>query len=582
MILAVFLSVSAVCASDVNQTDDTITTDYESSVIAEEGKVSGDFQEAVNTSYKTSSGDVFIVNTDYDFKLKYDNGTGIAHKTVQVTVNGAVSNYTTSKNGHVYVNLPKTGVCTLNFLFNESGYVPLKVSKTVTVVKNSVSTLKGSDYVAYKGFYNPFTVQLTTGGVNLANKRIIFKINGQKFVKYTDSNGKATLKIKMAAGKYKIKYIFYGTNNADSAYGKVKLTVIKGMPVILKKQSSLGFVEKKTHTLKFKCVDARGNPVVGKAITLKVDGKSYTKTTSKYGNVNFYITKNMGVYQASVSFSGDQFYKKVSNNYKLWVKPSFTINGGFWLFGSDMKSVNLKNMAKNGVNQIFLNYYAVTLHGKDGVAKFATEADKYGINVHIWMLTFYDGSWISPVTSSGKYRYSLFNSIIKEAKSYASIEGIDGIHFDYIRFPGNAYQYKNGAAAINYFTKLAANELHKSYPGIVVSAAVMAEPGAMTYYYGQDIPTMSKYLDVIIPMVYKGNYNSGTSWLKSTTAAFVKMSNGAEIWTGLQGYYSDSNVAKLPTSTISNDARQALYRGAHGAIVFRYSLFNMFNFSNLI
>ena len=200
MILAVFLSIGAVCASDVNQTDDMITTDYESTVIGE-GNVSGDSQNVINTSYKTPSGDVFIVNTDYDFKLKYDNGTGIAYKTVQVSVNGATSNYTTSKNGNVYVNLPKTGVYTLNFLFNENGYAPLKVSKTVTVVKNSVSTLKGSDYVAYKGFYNPFTVQLTTGGVNLANKRIIFKINGQKFVKYTDSNGKATLKIKMAAGK---------------------------------------------------------------------------------------------------------------------------------------------------------------------------------------------------------------------------------------------------------------------------------------------------------------------------------------------------------------------------------------------
>ena len=66
MILAVFLSIGAACASDVNQTDDTITADYESAVIAEKGNVSGD---VINTSYKTSSGDVFIVNSDYDFML---------------------------------------------------------------------------------------------------------------------------------------------------------------------------------------------------------------------------------------------------------------------------------------------------------------------------------------------------------------------------------------------------------------------------------------------------------------------------------------------------------------------------------
>ena len=581
MILAVFLSIGAACASDVNQTDDAITTDQESALIPEEGDVSADSHNVINTTYKSSAGDVFVRNTNYDFKLKYENGSGIAHKNVQVTVNGVSSNYTTTQNGHVYVNLPTKGIYTLNFLFNESGYAPLSVTKKITVVKNSVSTLQGSDYVAYKGFKNPFIVKLTTGGVNLENKKVTFKINGQKYVKYTDSRGRAIINIKMAAGKYKVKYAFYGVNNADPASGVARLTVIKGMPTKLVKKSSSTFVEKKKHVLKFKLVDARGNIIAGKKITLKINGDSYTKKTTEYGNVNFYLKKNMGIYYATVSYSGDGFYKGISNTYKLRANPSFTVNSGFWLFGADMKSVNLKEMANNGVNQIFLNCYAITLHGKDGVAKFATQADKYGINVHIWMMTFYDGSWISPVTSSGKYKYSLFNSLIKEAKSYASIKGVDGIHFDYIRYPGTAYQYKNSVAAINYFTKLAANELHKNYPGIIVSAAVMAEPGAMEYYYGQDIPTMSKYLDVIIPMVYKGNYNSGTSWLKSTTAAFVKMSNGAEIWTGLQGYYSDDNLARLPTSTISNDARQAIYSGAHGAIVFRYTLFNMFNFNDI-
>ena len=581
MIFAVFLSVSAVCASDVNQTDDTITTDQESTVIAEEEEVSSEPQEIINTTYKTSSGDVFIKNTEYDFKLRYENGTGIAHKTVQVTVNGVTSDYRTTKNGYVHVNLTTKGVYNLKFFFNESGYAPLSVSKTITVVKNSASTLKGSDYVAYRGFDNPFTVKLTTGGVNLQNKKITFKIDGQKYVRHTDSKGRATLSIKIAPGKYKIKYAFYGVNNADPANGTAKITIIKGMPVKLVKKSSCTFEEKKTHVLKFKCTDARGNPVVDKDVTLKINGDPYTKKTTKYGNVNFYIKKNMGVYSASVTLSA-KLYKKVCNTYTLKVKPNFKLNGGFWLYGADMEDVNLKKMANNGVNQIFLNCYAVTLHGKDGVAKFATQAGKYGINVHIWMMTFYDGSWISPVTSSGEYRYWLFNSLIKEAKSYAAIKGVDGIHFDYIRYPGDAYQYKNGAAAISYFTKLASNELHKKFPGIIVSAAVMAEPGAMEYYYGQDVPTMSKYLDVIIPMVYKGNYYAGTSWLKSTTAAFVKMSKGAEIWTGLQGYYSDWNVAKLPTSTIFNDAKQAIYSGAHGAIIFRYTLFNLFNFNKII
>ena len=65
------------------------------------------------------------------------------------------------------------------------------------------------------------------------------------------------------------------------------------------------------------------------------------------------------------------------------------------------------------------------------------------------------------------------------------------------------------------------------------------------------------------------------------TAEFVKQSKGAEIWTGLQGYYSDSNVAKLPKSTLINDADYAGMGGASGVIVFRYGLFNLINFNNL-
>lgn len=45
------------------------------------------------------------------------------------------------------------------------------------------------------------------------------------------------------------------------------------------------------------------------------------------------------------------------------------------------------------------------------------------------------------------------NKIIKQVTHYASLKGVDGIHFDYLRFGGNAYKYKNGVNAVNYFVK---------------------------------------------------------------------------------------------------------------------------------
>ena len=65
------------------------------------------------------------------------------------------------------------------------------------------------------------------------------------------------------------------------------------------------------------------------------------------------------------------------------------------------------------------------------------------------------------------------------------------------------------------------------------------------YVYGQDIAVISKYLDIIVPMVYKGNYNSGTSGISSITQWFVETSNGAAVWVGLQTYVSDNDITKF-------------------------------------
>ena len=106
----------------------------------------------------------------------------------------------------------------------------------------------------------------------------------------------------------------------------------------------------------------------------------------------------------------------------------------------------------------------------------------------------------------------------------------------------------------------------------------MPEPDSNKYYYGQDIPTLSKYLDVLIPMIYKGNYGSGTSWIKSTTAKFVKMSKGAQVWTGIQSYRSDEDVTSLSSSELLKDYKAASSGGATGVVSFRWEISKLIDF----
>ena len=135
--------------------------------------------------------------------------------------------------------------------------------------------------------------------------------------------------------------------------------------------------------------------------------------------------------------------------------------------------------------------------------------------------------------------------------------------------------------AVNTFVKKAAKAVHGVNKKLIVSAAVMPEPSSMKKYYAQDIPTMGKYLDAIIPMVYKGNYNAGHSWIKWVTKTFAKQSKKAKIWTGLQTYKSDASLKKLSSNELMGDADAAALAGAYGIILFRYGLFNYINFNDV-
>ena len=612
--MAAFLSLGAVFANDVNE---TVTTSNDDALMAIDAPASqnedalmaindeveqengsevlmtgsddstadklaatGD-SKLIKASFKVSSNQIYIKNSKVHIKLVDGNKNRIVNKTIHILFKEKTYNLTTNEFGKVYFKIKTTGNYRLTYSFSEPGYVPVTGYRDITIAKNNVTKLSGNSYyVAYEGVKNPYVVTLTVGGVPLPNQNVIFRINGTYYTKKTDANGKITLNFNYPQGTYKIKYIFKSTTNAIFVKNYAKIKVKKGMPTEIVKLNSPVFKNNKLTALKFKYLDVRGNPINKKTVVLKVDGVKYKQSTDKNGFVKFKIRLNTGTYAAKV-YSYTTVYKQSGLKFYISVKSDKKYNNGFWLFGADMYGVDLKKMADNGINQIFLNLYAVKLHGRTAVQNFVADAKSVGISVHIWMQAFYNGGWILPVDDSGNFRYSLFNSIIAEAKDYASIKGVAGIHFDYLRFGGTAYKHANGVEAINYFTKQACEELHKQNPGLIISAAVMPEPSGMIYYYGQDIPTISKYLDVIVPMIYKGNYAQGTSWIKSTTQKFIDMSNGAEIWTGLQSYYSDDDVSKLPASELKSDSKAGIDGGAKGIILFRFGLFNLFDFNTL-
>ena len=454
-----------------------------------------------------------------------------------------------------------------------------------TVINNTTvkqaTTFKASDYTAYVGVKNNYKVVLNANNKPLSKKIVNFSVNGKTFSKKTNSKGEASLDLNLKKGTYTIKYSYGGDNTTLKSSGQSKIVVKSISKTTIKKANNIVYKHLKSDKFKIQLLDIRSNPIKNAKITFKVNKKKYIRKTNTKGIATLNIKLKSGDYKVNVLFSKTSKFKKSSKTFKIKVKSKNARNNGFWLFARDMGKVNFKTLQKYGIKHIFLNEKALENIGKSGVENFIKKANSYKIKVHIWMQVFYSAKgWSNPV-KNGKVNYDLINSKVKIAKSYAKLKGVGGVNFDYIRYPGTAYKYHNAVKAINYFIKKASSSIHAVNKKIIVSGTVMPEPSSMKKYYGQDIPTMGKYLDVIVPMVYKGNYNAGHSWIKFVCKSFIKQSKHAKIWCGLQGYKGDNSLKKLSSNELMGDADTAASTGVYGIMLFRFELFNYINFNKV-
>lgn len=191
--------------------------------------------------------------------------------------------------------------------------------------------------------------------------------------------------------------------------------------------------------------------------------------------------------------------------------------------------------------------------------------------------------WLYKTKTVYAYDSSFTNGLVSYITAVAKT-GVDGIHLDYVRYPGTAYKYSEATSTVTSFVEKVHNTVKAVNSKITLSAAVMPEGSSNSYYYGQDYSQLSRYLDFIVPMIYKGNYGfdrvngtnkygaSGTAWIASKTAWIVQHSNGIPVLAGLQTYRSDDNTTLIPADELKKDINAVMASGASGYVLFRYGL----------
>jgi hypothetical protein len=134
--------------------------------------------------------------------------------------------------------------------------------------------------------------------------KVLFKLNGKTYTKYTNANGYASLKINLKPGKYTIK-ASYGTTSVSNKI-TVKSTIIT-KDITVKKGKRIRFSAK--------LLNSNGKILKNKKLTFKFKGKTYKiKTNSKgIATLNIINPYKVGTYKIYTTYGS----LTVKNNVKI-------------------------------------------------------------------------------------------------------------------------------------------------------------------------------------------------------------------------------------------------------------------------
>jgi Uncharacterized protein conserved in bacteria len=377
------------------------------------------------------------------------------------------------------------------------------------------------------------------------------------------------------------KYLYAGstTFKTDGTAPTIKSTspTNKATNIAVNKVIKVTFSESiKAGTIWVELKTSSGKSV---AVTTSVSGSVLTITPAS--NLTEGTTYTLLVHSGSVTdLSGNKYVYAGSTTFKT---KSDCMNA-IWLPSSYVtyNTLDVTELTKMGITDVFIKVSQTNY--KSVLTGIFNDLSGTGIKIHAWITCFKnsDDKWVNPQNST--YVSSLISFISSVTKYSANGLHVDGIHLDYVRYPGTAYKYTGATAAITSFVQQVYTTVKCINSSVAVSAALMPEGSVNAYYYGQNYTQLANYLDFLVPMIYKGNYGynsstgtnskgkSGADWIASTVAYIVSQAGGKPVIAGLQTYRSDSDVTEISSSELQNDINAAVNNGASGYALFRYGL----------
>ena len=361
--------------------------------------------------------------------------------------------------------------------------------KNTSLTTNSSSVIRGYDISA---------TLTDSDNVSLSNKVVTYTLSGKTYNKTTDSNGKITIPINLAAGTYTLKLAFAGDDNYSGTTKSISLKVLANTPKITTGSTSV----MRGYYFYAYLKDAAGKALKGQKITFKVNGKTYTKTTNSNGRAALKIKLPVGKYKVKIVHSASGIYS--------YAKKTVTIKS---LANTPKISLSSKSVIRGKYIYAYL---------KDGAGKVLSDKK----------LTF---------TLNGRSYVKKTNSNGRTALKVKIAAG---------KYPLRIYHYKSGV--YDYKKKSATLTVQKNTPKISVANVTVIKDKYLYVYLKDKAGSVMKSHKVKIRI----NGKTYTKTTNSNGRAALKLSMAAKSYSTKISFdavsvYSSKSVTK--TINVIND-----------------------------
>ena len=272
------------------------------SVITEETTFASD----VNATYNDGS--------KFSAKFTDEFGVPLANTNVTFIVGEKTINATTDVNGTASFDIDlKPGIFNVDIT---NPVTSQKLSKTITVT--TAETISASDVTVTYGDAAKFAATFTDQyGVALAYTNVTFIVGEKTINATTDVNGTASFDVNFDAGKYNVTIA-----NPVTGQAVTKAIVVSKLATKLT-ATKVNMVYNTGKSLKATLKDANGKALEKQTVYIKINGKTYKRTTNAKGQVSLKITLPVKKsYTATVTYNGNANYANSSASAKVVVKKA--------------------------------------------------------------------------------------------------------------------------------------------------------------------------------------------------------------------------------------------------------------------